>query len=320
VVDRNAARINIGDLIARIVPDPETPGSPRARVTDMQLRSALMENEAPPLQAAKGSIEADLEREELGLRSRVELLEGPVRQADLDLVEARRKLARAEQDLETAERLKRLNATVESDYQTALRATEAAKAEIEKAQTRRISAQQELAAANEAVEQFQNVKQRHLDEAEVRIHVAHRNFEILQAVANPLRANLLEENGQVLIKSPGAGMLLDLDTTQHSHIALGEPLLTLYEPQTKIIRAFVSVRFRDRVKQGMPVRMYIKGRKGPIAGKVERVQDRIMVMPRALAANLAEESLRTIPVDISPVDVPVEQFLPGETGKLVVGE
>jgi multidrug resistance efflux pump len=317
LLEPGATRVSTGDLVARIKPDPAITSSALARLTDLRLRSGSI-GSVPSLEASAMAQEAELRREELRLESEADVLGEKIRMMDADLEETHRKLARARENLETAQSLKRLGAITETDYRLADQALAEAGTESQKTESRRRSLLIEKRGADRALEEFRRTVQYKLAEASARIEETRRSSDLLRSATSPMAALLSEEDGMILVKSPTSGAVLDVMAAAHAHLEEGEPLLMLYDPRSMILRAYVPVKFRGDVREGMQARLYMPGRPESIDATVARISRRIEPIPRDLRPQLRDGDYSSVAAEIKPQEVGLEEFLPGETGRAVL--
>ncbi len=318
LVDKDAKEIEQGDVIARIEAQPQTSGSPGARLTELRLRSAAAGAELQTEQASRDALQVRLQEQERQLGVQVGLLEERLGRSETDVREAARKLSARQEDLETAEELKPLGAATESDYLTATRAVEEAEAAHQTAQSHLRSLKGELAAARESLEGFQTTKRASLAAAESRIRGAQSSNEALRQAREPLVAAFSEEGAQYNVQAPVTGILFELDVTEKSYIQEGEALLSLYTTDSKVARAYVPVRYREGLRLGASARLYAKGYKESGAGEVVYIHDRVVPLPRSLSRRLGYDEANVVPVDISLTGAPSALFVPGQAGKAVI--
>ncbi|KPK61758.1 MAG: hypothetical protein AMK73_07845, partial [Planctomycetes bacterium SM23_32] len=209
-------------------------------------------------------------------------------------------------------------AATEQDYVDAQRAAAAARTAHEVAESRLRALGSEIQAAEDTIKDFQEVRQMSLASAEDRVEAAESTHKALLAAAEPQEAAFADAAGQYIVRAPVSGMLFEVPVTDKSYVERGQFLVSIYEPASKLARAYVPVRYRDGLKVGAAARLDVEGRDRLLSGEVAKVNDQVVPLPASLERRLRRHEGNVIPVDIRITEPSDGTFLPGDTGDATI--
>ena len=318
LMDKQSPQVGKGDVIARVVARPQAAGSVPARLTDLGLRQAETAADAATQTAERDALEVRLAEQRRQLGVTLEQARERLVRAELSLKEAVSELTTRRRDAETAQRLRRLGAMTEDDYAGAQRALQTAQVGTESAHSRLRGLRAELASAGASLEEFATVEGSALKAAESRVRGAQDARDAVQEAAEPLAAALSEDRAEYLVRSPADGVLLELGIAVGTDVSRGATLMTLYEPATKVARAYVPVRYLEGLHLGAKSRLYAKGRAGSAEGEVVFIHDRVVPLPGGLSQRVGYKEPNVLAVDIRLTSDPDGLFAPGQAGKAVI--
>jgi multidrug resistance efflux pump len=320
VLPEETKELRQGDTVARIVPDPETGAAARARLDDLRVSLARAAAEVQGKQQDRRALEYALAEKEARLTAELQRLEGKLAEAEADLQSARRALEQTRGALDSAERLARLGAAPEDEHARARTSHSTAVATAEKAEARVRTIRGEVGAAQEALEASRGTREAELRKADEAIRLAHKQQKEVEQALAAQREAMAGGDDPVAVSAPSSGVVLNRHGPTDVHLRAGDPILTFYRPEDRIVRAFVPARHRDSIQEGQSVRLYLPGIEQPLGGRVERIRPRIEALPSDLARGRGYEEPHNIPLDIRLTDPRAQDLSPGEAGKAVIGK
>jgi multidrug resistance efflux pump len=311
--------VEAGAVIARINARPDAAGSAAARLTDLQLRTVQAMAEVESARADAAAVEAEAQRRERELALDVLRLEDEVERLGAAAESAQRELERLTAETERLEGLRAVGAATRAELDAAVRGREAAREAHDAVQDRAETARLNLAAAVQAARDYSEAKAEALDAAQGRVRGAGRSLKVLAAALEPQEAAFGGGGSEFIVRAPTGGRVLAVHATRNSYARQGEPLVSLYQPSSRVARAFVPVRWRHGLREGAPARLYLKGRDGHVSGQVVGISERVVPLPGSLRHRVGYDEPNVIPVDIALAAGATDQpVAPGEVGKAVI--
>ncbi|MHC4787738.1 MAG: HlyD family secretion protein [Planctomycetota bacterium] len=318
LLSKDTERVEKGDVVARILLQPQTSDSVGARLTELRLRTATARADLRGSKASRETLNVQLQQQERELKVRIETLEEQLRRSEMEARQAARRLDARGDDLQTGRKLRALRAATEQEYQAAREAHDDAGAAHEAALSRQRSLSAELVSARSSLKEFAETEGLLLAAAESRLQAASETYEALQQAAQPQVAAFSPDTAELILKAPVAARLLDLDVAENSSVEHGAPLVSLYEPARLVARVYVPVRHADGLREGAAARLYPEGRRGVVEGEVVYVHDRVVPLPPSLRRRLGYDEPNVVRVDIRLAGASPLPLVPGQTGKAVI--
>lgn len=311
--------VEAGAVIARIKARPDTAGSAAARLTDLQLRTVQTIAEVESAQAEATAVEAEATRRERELALEALRLEDELERLQAAAGSAERDLERLTAEAERLEGLLAVGAATRAELDVAVRARQTAREAHDAVQARAKTARMNLAAALEAAQNYAAAKGEAIEAARGRVRGAGRSLKVLTAALEPQQAAFDEEGSQLVVRAPTNSRVLDVHAASSSYVHQGQVLLSLYEPASRVARAFVPVRWRDALREGAPARLYLRGRDGHVPGEVIHVSEQVVPLPASLRHRVGYDEPSVIAVDIGlAARAGGDPMAPGEVGKAVI--
>ncbi len=318
MVEPSIGRIPEGQPLARVLPDPPRGPSARARLVDLKLRATEAAAMVEERRQAARALEASLAQRETALKADLERLGGRTAVARNDLEEARRLLNERREEHDEAAPLMRVGAITNAEHSRKEKAVAAAEAAVRKAETKLEALRKERKSVRETLESFAESRKAEEKKAATTVRSAAEERQRLKEAIEEQKALMAEQTEIEQVEAPFDAVLVHRRALPHEHIRDGEPLLTLYRRGTVAARAYVRLRFRDRLSEGQSLRFYAPGLEQPIPGRIQNIHRRAEALPRTLAAGNDGDQPARIPVDVALDADALPRLMPGETGKIVI--
>lgn len=280
----------------------------KAAIESAEAAAALKE-----VEESKRHLLGSLAAEEEDLRLKEKLATDGRSRAKIRLDKAREILRARAADLDNAKHLRRLDAVAASDYAASERLYAVAKADCDEAVVYLESADREMRAGRANVATFRQKREGALSEADAKIQAARERLRLAEHTERDLREErrLMQP---VTVAAPMAGVILARYAIANQAVEKGDVLISVYDPASKSMGAFLSPRYSSWLRPGAAARVYPIGFDAPVEATVGAIGGRVIKLPDILRQPERRQDLYVVKAEIAlPADV-LAGLAPGHTG------